>query len=564
MPEAKATPTSLDGVTSLYRRFRPARFAELRGQDHVVRALQGAVKNDRISHAYLFSGPRGTGKTTAARILAKALNCQHPVDGDACAVCASCLAISKGSSLDVIELDAASNNGVDDIRDIIAGAWHGTPGSWKVYIFDEVHQLSKAASAALLKTLEEPPSHVVFVLATTDPHKVLPTIRSRTQHLEFRLISADTLATLLHDVKGAAGLGADDATIEAAVRLGRGSARDALSALDQLLATGSISETKPEFDGLFHALVHDDAVEALRALAVLAREGWDPEQLAENFAGEVRQVFLLQVAPDVADAVDADRERLVAWGEQLGLARSVRILETVGRAIREMKSAPEKIVMLEVAMVRLTKPELDSSYESLDERLTRVERGAGRAVPTPTETPPPLRPIGTTRPPAPPKPVATLGANGEAPSKDATKAAAPSGSSNAADLALDDVRDRFFERVVPRTSRSAQLLLGSAKIESLDGLLLTIAVPSEEMRQNTEIIAQGLKGALEHEFKSPLTIYWTVDASLLDAPPPARRTVSAIVPVEEDFEGNEESVLVVDSAADHLITEMFPGAKEIS
>ena len=386
MADAKATPTSLDGVTALYRRFRPGRFAELRGQDHVVRALQGAVKNDRVSHAYLFSGPRGTGKTTTARILAKALNCENPVDGDACGTCASCLAITKGTSLDVIELDAASNNGVDPIREIISGAWHGTPGRWKVYIFDEVHQLSKAASAALLKTLEEPPPHVVFVLATTDPHKVLPTIRSRTQHLEFRLIGAETLGTLLHDVQGAAGLGADDATVEAAVRLGRGSARDALSALDQLLATGSISETQPEFDPLFEALAHEDAVAALRSLAVLAREGWDPEQLAENFAGEVRQAFLLQVAPEVADAVDADRERLRKWGELLGLARSVRILETVGRTIREMKSAPEKMVMLEVAVVRLTKPELDHTFESLDERLTRLERGASRpSAPAPQQ-----------------------------------------------------------------------------------------------------------------------------------------------------------------------------------
>ena len=280
----------------------------------MVRALQGAVKNQRVSHAYLFSGPRGTGKTTTARILAKALNCENPLDGDACNVCASCVAITKGTSLDVTELDAASNNGVDDIRDITAGAWHGTPGSWKVYIFDEVHQLSKAASAALLKTLEEPPSHVVFVLATTDPHKVMPTIRSRTQHLEFRLFNGDTLNSLLHEVDNAAGLKADDATIEAAVRLGRGSARDALSALDQLIATGSIIETQPEFDGLFRALVDADAVAALRSLAELAREGWDPEQLAENFAAEVRQVFLLQVAPEVADAVDSDRGRLIEWG----------------------------------------------------------------------------------------------------------------------------------------------------------------------------------------------------------------------------------------------------------
>jgi len=569
MADEKATPTSLEGVTSLYRRFRPARFAELRGQDHVVRALQGAVKNDRISHAYLFSGPRGTGKTTTARILAKALNCENPVDGDACATCASCLAIAKGTSLDVIELDAASNNGVDDIREIISGAWHGTPGSWKVYIFDEVHQLSKAASAALLKTLEEPPAHVVFVLATTDPHKVLPTIRSRTQHLEFRLLGADTLATLLHDVEGAAGLGADDATIEAAVRLGRGSARDALSALDQLLATGAISESQPEFDGLFHALVNDDAVAALRSLAILAREGWDPEQLAENFAGEVRQVFLLQVAPEVADAVDADRDRLASWGDQLGLARSVRILETVGRAIREMKSAPEKIVMLEVAMVRLTKPELDNSYESLDERLTKVERGAVRTV-SPASPPPapPRRPIGSTvRTDAPvtsatvePPPSKPDDAPEAAKAEVVEKPASASGSS----LNLDDVRERFIDHVIPRTSRSAQLLLRSAKIEALDGLLLTIAVASEEMRQNTELIAQGLKGALEHEFKVPMTIFWTVDTTLVSAPAPTRRAASKPIPVDDEVDDADATVLVVDSVADHLITEMFPGSEEIS
>ena len=567
MSDARATPTSLDGVTSLYRRFRPGRFAELRGQDHVVRALQGAVKNDRISHAYLFSGPRGTGKTTTARVLAKALNCENPIDGDACAVCDSCLAIAKGASLDVVELDAASNNGVDDIRDIIAGAWHGTPGTWKVYIFDEVHQLSKAASAALLKTLEEPPPHVVFVLATTDPHKVLPTIRSRTQHLEFRLIGADTLATLLHDVKSAAGLSADDETIEAAVRLGRGSARDALSALDQLIATGSISETQPEFDPLLHALVHDDAVEALRSLAVLAREGWDPEQLAENFAGEVRQVFLLQVAPEVADAVDADRERLLAWGEQLGLARSVRILETVGRAIREMKSAPEKIVMLEVAMVRLTKPELDNSYESLDERLLKLERGATRSLaPAPEAARPVLRPIGSTvTASAPPeKPAPTPKAVVEAPPSDSMPSSEKPSSTQEVSLSLADVRERFVERVIPRTSRSAQLLLRSAIVESLDGLLMTIALPSEEMRQNTELIAQGLKGALEHEFKAPLSIYWTVDASLVSAPPPTRRPVAKVQTDDEELDVSDETVLVVDSVAGHLITEMFPGAEEIS
>jgi DNA polymerase-3 subunit gamma/tau len=565
MAAATPTPTSIDGVTSLYRRFRPGRFVELRGQDHVVRALQGAVKNDRVSHAYLFSGPRGTGKTTAARILAKALNCEHPLDGDACNTCASCAAITKGSSLDVVELDAASNNGVDDIREITAGAWHGTPGRWKVYIFDEVHQLSKAASAALLKTLEEPPQHVVFVLATTDPHKVPPTIRSRTQHLEFRLIGGDTLSSLLHDVRAAAGLDADEATLDAAVRLGRGSARDALSALDQLIATGSIVEAQPAFDGLFHALVHADAVEALKSLAALTREGWDPEQLAEGFAAEVRQVFLLQVAPEVADAVDADRERLVAWGEQLGLARTVRILETVGRAMREMKSAPEKIVMLEVGIVRLVRPDLDSTYEALDERLTRLERDGARASAAAVPTPPApvLRPIGAA--PTPPRavvepaPEPILEAVPEAPAAEVDAPLVPEG----LDLDLDDVRERFVQRVIPRTSRSAQLLLKSAHLRSLEGTRLTIALPSEEMRQNTELIAQGLRSAMEHEFKSLLQILWTVDSALATQTPAPGQRPSARRSAPDEPASTEETSVVVDSAAGHLITTIFPGAEEI-
>jgi DNA polymerase III subunit gamma/tau len=562
MAKASTTPTSIDGVTSLYRRFRPGRFVEMRGQEPVIRALQGAVKNDRVSHAYLFSGPRGTGKTTTARILAKALNCENPLDGDACNVCASCVAITKGTSLDVTELDAASNNGVDDIRDITAGAWHGTPGSWKVYIFDEVHQLSKAASAALLKTLEEPPSHVVFVLATTDPHKVMPTIRSRTQHLEFRLFNGETLNSLLHEIDDAAGLKADDATIEAAVRLGRGSARDALSALDQLIATGSIVETQPEFDGLFRALVDADAVAALKSLAELAREGWDPEQLAENFAAEVRQVFLLQVAPEVADAVDSDRTRLIEWGSQLGLPRTVRVLETVGRAMREMKSAPEKIVILEVAMVRLIRPELDNTLEALDERLTKLERDGVRVEAAAPAPPAVLRPIGSAATTSAPRP---LREPAPAPVADVVESEAPARNVDGA-LDLEDIRVRFVERVVPRTSRGAQLLLKSAFVRSLDGQTLTIALPSEEMRQNTELIAQGLRSAMEHEFKSPLQITWAVDPTLAVATPAPTSSPRPIGKREADVEeaySPDESVVVVDSAGEHLITEMFPGATEI-
>lgn len=583
MAESTPTPVSLDGVTALYRRFRPGRFCEMRGQDHVVRALQGAVRNDRVVHAYLFSGPRGTGKTTAARVLAKALNCEHPVDGDACNACASCVAITRGSSLDVTELDAASNNGVDDIREITAGAWHGTPGRWKVYIVDEVHQLSKAASAALLKTLEEPPQHVVFVLATTDPHKVLPTIRSRTQHLEFRLLNGDTLSSLLHDVQSAAGIAADESLIEAAVRLGRGSARDALSAFDQLIATGQSGEVLPQFDGLFRALADGDPAGALRALSLLTHEGWDPEQLAENFAAEVRQAFLLQVAPEVADAVDADRARLGEWGQQLGLARTVRVLETLGTTLREMKGAPEKVVVLEVALVRLTRPELDRSLDALEERIGRLERQASRSAPAPDPAPV-LRPIGSTDAPpvaATPVPVAADPPSGPAPQPAASARAvespapAPSaGSSTASALDFEDVRERFVQRVVPRTARSAQLILKAASVRALEGTRLTIALPSEEMRQNTEHIAQGLRGAMDHEFRTPLQIEWIVDVDLATAPAPSsaasRPRSRPAVNAEETFESasdepaSDESVVVVDSVVGHLINEMFPGTEEIS
>ncbi|MGD0692216.1 MAG: hypothetical protein ABSA22_07720, partial [Acidimicrobiales bacterium] len=375
--------------------------------------------------------------------------------------------------------------------------------------------------------------------------------------------NGETLSSLLHEVEHAAGLSADEATIEAAVRLGRGSARDALSALDQLIATGSIIESQPEFDGLFHALVDADAVAALKSLAELTREGWDPEQLAENFAAEVRQVFLLQVAPEVADAVDSDRDRLIEWGSQLGLPRTVRVLETVGRAMREMKSAPEKIVILEVAMVRLIRPELDSSIDALDERLTRLEREGIRVEPAAPAPPAVLRPIGSSAPSAPSRPTKEPA---PPPTADVVEPEVPTRVAEGG-LDIDDVRSRFVERVIPRTSRGAQLLLKSAHVRSLDGQNLTIALPSEEMRQNTELFSQGLRSAMEHEFKSPLQITWAVDPTLsvsANIPTKSARPIgSRDVEVEESYP-QDETVIVVDSAGDHLITEMFPGATEIS
>ena len=583
-----------ENVASLYRRFRPGRFSEMRGQEHIVRALQGAVSNDRVVHAYLFSGPRGTGKTTTARILAKALNCENPEDGDACNRCSSCIAITRGTSLDVVELDAASNNGVDDIREIIAGAWHGTPGRWKVYIVDEVHMLSKAAEAAFLKTLEEPPPHVVFVLATTDPHKVVATIRSRTQHLEVRLLSAETLQSLLGEVRDAAHLDLDDETLAAAVRMGRGSARDAVSALDQVLATGSLGDATPPFDDLLGALVNADAVQTLTALSELARLGWDAEQLAESFAGELRQVFLLLVAPEVSDALDVDRERLTEWGRQLGLPRTVRSLETVGRTLREMKSSPVPSIMLEVALVRLSRPELDDSVSALDERLTRLERlvAQGATAPAPAAPPAPREPIANLARPAAkvastPAPAArreianTAPATKLAPATEQPAAPEPApvvatpepAETSKDDLSFDEVVERFTTRVVPRLSRSASIFLATSQVRSFAGSTLTIAVPSEAMRASSDKIQSGLRSALEHEFRQTIQVSWIVDASMErggttiadpTAPPPrpAPSRDEDVVDMN-DQEIAESDDLDATSVASMLISEAFPGAEEV-
>src|SRR5438477_3056557 len=277
---------------SLYRRYRPQRFSEVRGQDHVTRALGNAVREGRVAHAYLFSGPRGTGKTSTARILAKALNCTNLQDGEPCCECESCVQVQRGASMDVVELDAASNRKLDEMRDLLSRVALGTPGQWKVYIIDEVHQLTSDASSALLKTLEEPPGHVVFVLATTDPQKVLPTIRSRTQHFEFRLLPGDVLTQLVKDVNDAAALDVAPEAIDMVVRKGSGSARDALSVLDQVAAAGEVTDEATVVDDIAEALCERDASAALAAVAEAMNAGRDPRQLAVDIVAHLRNAFL--------------------------------------------------------------------------------------------------------------------------------------------------------------------------------------------------------------------------------------------------------------------------------
>ncbi len=418
---------------SLYRRYRPTRFSEVRGQEHLVSALRNAVTEDRLGHAYLFSGPRGTGKTSTARILAKVLNCENPVDGEPCCVCDSCLSIDAGTSFDVHELDAASNNGVDAIRDLISSASLATPGRYKVYILDEVHMLSTAASNALLKTLEEPPSHVIFVLATTDPQKVLPTIRSRTQHFEVHLLSAADLEGLVDYVVADAGLELSPEGRAYVLRVGAGSARDTLSALDRVVAAGGIPDSEDAVDELVEALCERDTGRALIAVESALSRGRNPRVLGEALIARLRDVFLASVGADLSRLTDTDRARAIEQGRRLGAAGATRALESLGEAFVGIQDALDPRIPLEVALVRLTRDDADVSLSSLADRISRLERNGVVVTVDPALASP-----GPARPTAPPPPVA----NDDTDDEHTESSPLPAAGSRPADVARQELARR--------------------------------------------------------------------------------------------------------------------------
>ncbi len=374
---------------SLYRRYRPQRFSEVRGQDHLVGALRRAVDEERVGHAYLFSGPRGTGKTTTARILAKAVNCPEVADGEPCGICESCVAIADGTSFDLHELDAASKGGVEEMRALIETIALGTPGHFKVYILDEAHMLSPAASAALLKTLEEPPDHVVFVLATTHPQKVLPTIRSRTQHFDLQLLGADELASLVHDVSGDAGLDLTEDQIEYSIRAGAGSARDTLSALDQVVAAGGIPDRGDGSASVVAAIRTSDPGAALTAVQEAVAAGREPRALGEDLVATLRDAFLVTVAVDVHHLTPESTDTARELGAELGARSITRSLELLGGALIEMRQAADPRIPLEVALLRMTAPEGDDSLDALADRVAKLERSVRH------DGPPSTGPTGT-------------------------------------------------------------------------------------------------------------------------------------------------------------------------
>ena len=358
---------------SLYRRFRPRKFSELYGQDHVVRALRNAVINEREGQAYLFSGPRGTGKTTTARILAKVLNCENPVEGEPCCICDSCKAVEAGTSYDVLELDAASNNGVQEIRDIIEAAALTSPGRHRVFILDEVHMLTRGAEAALLKTLEEPPEQVVFVLATTDPQKVSETIRSRVQHLQFHLIPVVELEKYVRFVIKAAELTINDEAIEQVLRQGGGSARDTLSALELVVSGGGEPEETLHTEELVLAIIARDHGAALTSVARAMQLGRDPYQYAEDVVRTMRDCFLSLMSPELVQLPAVRLAELSLYARDLGVQRIVRVMEVLGTTMVEMRHAPDARLLLEVAVVQLASPAFDDSNENLLARISQLE-----------------------------------------------------------------------------------------------------------------------------------------------------------------------------------------------
>ncbi len=615
---SRGTAESEEGTdfVSLYRRFRPAKFAELRGQPHVVRALQGAVRDGRVAHAYLFSGPRGTGKTSTARILARALNCAVPVDGEPCGVCASCVEIARGSSFDVHELDAASNNGVDAMRELIAHAALATPGRWKVYIVDEVHMLSNAAANALLKTLEEPPGHVVFVLATTDPQKVPATIRSRTQHLEFGLIGAETLDALLHDVAAAAGLGLQDDDIAVAVRKGRGSARDALSALDQVVAAGSAEALRPDVVRLTGALAAEDAREALVAVAALHESGWGPQQIATELVDDLRQAFLVALAPELCGAAGSERERVADQAARLGLARVVRAIETLGHAQVDMRDAPDPRAVLEVSLVRLARPELDDSTTALLDRVAHLEQAlaggalaAARAVsqgapasfapggpaqpaqaaPAPAETLPAGFTTGPHAIPAALEERPGFGAlrreraSSRAPSGSGSSSRpavpgapaprpspAPAGATPADDDAPAPDRDRIVEawgdHVLRGLPARAKALFSSGRFVSVDGRTATFALPNAAHRDRCDEVRGIVEEAISSHFGTGISLELTVDESAArattDAAPAGLVDQAAMLHPEDEVDPDQPSGSL-QAVAEARLLQAFPGAEEV-
>ena len=375
---------------ALYRKWRPGNFDEVKGQDHIVSTLRNQILGDKVGHAYLFCGTRGTGKTTVAKILAGAVNCESPVNGNPCGKCASCKAIAAGSSFNVIEIDAASNNGVDNIRQIREEVeYRPTEGKYKVYIIDEVHMLSSGAFNALLKTLEEPPSYVMFILATTEVHKLPVTIISRCQRYDFKRIPIQVIKDRLTELTAAENTPVEDKALSYIARLADGAMRDALSLLDRCIAVspdGSLGYEQvldilgnvdtAVFSKMYRLVQNSQVAGIIKTLEELLYEGRDIGQFVSDFAWYIRNIMMLKVSDEAKGMLDMSVDNMARLEEEAAssdtdtLMRYIRILSELSNSLR---NSSQKRLLTEVALIRMTRPQMEKDINSLSERIKRLE-----------------------------------------------------------------------------------------------------------------------------------------------------------------------------------------------
>lgn len=556
----------MDEYRSLYRKYRPQSPGDVLGQEHVVRALAGAVREGRLAHAFLFSGPRGTGKTSTARILAKMVNCEQGPTAEPDGTCEQCVRIRDGSHLDVVEIDAASHGGVDDARELRERAPTApAQGREKVYIIDEAQRLSREAFDALLKVFEEPPSGVRFVLATTEPHKMPATIAGRCQRFEFRRVGFETVAEHLQAIAKEEGIELGTAAAMRIARQTEGSVRDALSLLDQaaVLGGGTVEEDvvaslvgTPDLDVQFEladAVAVGDAKAVFGVIHRLVQEGHDLRHFATGVTGHFRDLLLAQASPDDPELVDLPAEahpRLVAQAQKYSSGELDRVLSLLLQAQTDMRWSTAPRLTLELALVRAALPETDPRPEALVSRLERLERLAGIDA-QPAEPPRPQGPAEQPQPQAPPE--AQQPANGEQPPVKRQEAAAPAESEPPAPTAVGAVDASMLRRSWPQVvetlkARRKMVLFANAEVAtvgSFDGDTLELIFPPGRAfgAQKIEQKQDELRAVLSEMFGVSPAIRCTV------------REGAAIEAVPDEAPASPE-------AAEELLKKQF-GAEEV-